>query len=59
MILLRRRRNPIQMISLNLDTSSLEMIELTNRMKEEIIKANRIPSHFINGDSRLHLSARV
>ncbi len=48
MILLRRRRKPIQTLSIKLDTSSLEMIELTKRMQEEIIKASRIPSQFFD-----------
>jgi hypothetical protein len=55
------------MISLKLDTSSLEMIEFTNRMKEEIIKASRIPSQFFqcgkqgnvtSGDGVIHKFAR-
>ena len=48
MILLRRRRKPIQMISLELSKDTQELIELTKRMKEEMIKASRIPSQFFN-----------
>jgi len=48
MILLRRRKRTIKILPLEMSKDAEELSQFITRMREEMIKASRIPSQFFN-----------